>query len=228
MKSNTISKRHMTDRHSRPKSARIAANKRASNMPDSDAVTAGDNGRADGKSKDRWDEVLEKINEAHLRYRQLDKETNVKAINDITDRLNQMQLNMSKPQTLVRTPMPKYSGKPGEFDDWREATLNCIKANDWSDEKRIIEILPTSLSGQAQRIFASLTTAQKSSLDSVFTALKESLEPSCKAYNRELFIKAKRNPGESMRFMSGEQMTSVIYPRALGPPHSLSRKSMLI
>ena len=41
--------------------------------------------------------------------------------------------------------------------------------------------------------------SQKTSLDILFTALKESLDPACRYLNREKFIRAKRNPGESMR-----------------------------
>ena len=41
--------------------------------------------------------------------------------------------------------------------------------------------------------------SQKTSLDILFTALKESLDPVCRYLNREQFIRAKRNTGESMR-----------------------------
>ena len=98
-----------------------------------------------------------------------------------------------------KTPLPKYSGKPGEFDDWKQNVTYCIKCNNWTDEQRVLDMIPSSLTGQAQRVFRGFNNKQKESLDAIFNALKDMLEPEGKALNRELFVKAKRNPGETMK-----------------------------
>ena len=77
--------------------------------------------------------------------------------------------------------------------------VHCITSNNWTDEKRVLELIPGALTGQALRVYSSFTTAQKASLESVFAAMKQSLNPEGKTHNRDLFIKAKRGPGESMR-----------------------------
>ena len=160
------------------------------------------------------EQILLKMNADNQKFRQADKKVqseSLKVLTDahteslrvLSDKLEALQLNQLKSleaqRTSIKTPLPKYSGKAGEFDDWKSGVLNCIKMNDWTDEKRILEMLPGSLTGQAIRAFNSLPNNQKTSLETVFAALKESLDPACKTLNREMFIKAKRNPGESMR-----------------------------
>ena len=148
-------------------------------------------------------EVLLKINEVHHRYRQEALEANRESLKELSSKFEALQLSqleqLEAHHTTIRMPIPKYSGKPGEFEDWKESVQNCIKCNDWTDEKRILEMLPAALTGQAQRMYATLSHSQKSSLDTLFSSLRESLDQACKAYNRELFIKAKRLPGESMK-----------------------------
>ena len=148
-------------------------------------------------------EILLKMNEAHHRYRQEDLAASRESLKEISNKFEALQLTQLKRleahHTTMRTAIPKYSGKPGDFDDWKEGVLNCIKCNDWTDEKRILEMIPAALTGQAQRVYASLNQTQKASLDILFSSLKESLDPACKSHNRDLFIKAKRLPGESMR-----------------------------
>ena len=135
--------------------------------------------------------------------RETDREESNKQLMLLTDKLENIQLaqikNIEAQRLSIKTPLPKYAGKQGEFHDWKIAVLNCIKLNDWKDEKRILEMLPSALTGQAARVYVSLSATQKLTLDSAFQALKDSLEPQGKALNREMFIKAKRNPGESMR-----------------------------
>ena len=147
--------------------------------------------------------LIVQVQEESRKDREKDREDSNKQLMLLTDKLENIQLaqikNNESQKLSIKTPLPKYGGKPGEFHDWKLAVLNCIKLNDWRDEKRILEMLPSALTGQAARVYVSLSTTQKLTLDSAFQALKDSLEPEGKAMNRELFIKAKRNPGESMR-----------------------------
>ena len=147
--------------------------------------------------------LIVQVQEESRKDREKDREDSNKQLMLLTDKLENIQLaqikNNESQKLSIKTPLPKYGGKPGEFHDWKLAVLNCIKLNYWRDEKRILEMLPSALTGQAARVYVSLSTTQKLTLDSAFQALKDSLEPEGKAMNRELFIKAKRNPGESMR-----------------------------
>ena len=156
-----------------------------------------------GKVLLKMNEDNAKAREMDKMAREMDKRVNEESIKLLADKLEALQLTQLKSleaqKAIVRTPLPKYAGKAGEFDDWKQGVLTCIKSNDWTDEKRVLEVLPSALSGQAHQVYTSFTNEQKSSLEALFSALKQSLEPEGKAHNRELFVKAKRNPGESMR-----------------------------
>ena len=149
------------------------------------------------------DQLLIKLNADNERFRQADKKAHSENLKMLSDKLEALQLAQMKSleaqRTSIKTPLPKYAGKVGEFDDWKAGVINCIKTNDWRDEKRVLEMIPGCLTGPACRVYNSLPDARKRSLEALFAALKESLDPTCKTLNRELFIKAKRNPGESMR-----------------------------
>ena len=156
-----------------------------------------------GKVLLKMNEDNAKAREMDKMAREMDKRVNAESLKLLADKLEALQLTQLKSleaqKAIVRTPLPKYAGKAGEFDDWKQGVLTCIKTNDWTDEKRVLEVLPSALSGQAHRVYTSFTNEQKSSLEALFAALKQSLEPEGKSHNRELFVKAKRNPGESMR-----------------------------
>ena len=147
-------------------------------------------------------EMMVKLNEMNEKFRREEGEANRSCLRDITNQFKEMQLTqlnkMDAQYATIRAPLPKYSGKPGDFEDWKEGVLKCIKNNGWEDEKRILDMLPMALTGQAYSVFAALAAEQKTSLEAVFTSLKHSLDPGCKNHNREQFIKAKRSPGESM------------------------------
>ena len=136
-----------------------------------------------------------------------DKKDSQDTIKLLVDKLESLELkqmeNIEAQRQTVKTPMPRYNGKAGEFDDWKQGVLSCIKNNGWTDENRILEILPSALSGQAARAFTSLSADQRATLSSTMAALKEALDPSCNTHNRELFMRAKRGPGESMRAFVG-------------------------
>ena len=148
-------------------------------------------------------EMMVKLTELNEKFRREESEANRSSLKDITNQFQAMQLSQMKKidaqNATIRTPLPKYSGKPGEFLDWREGVQKCIKNNGWEDEKRILDMLPMALTGQAYSVFAALAAEQKTSLESVFASLKQSLDPGCRDHNREQFIRAKRSPGESMR-----------------------------
>ena len=156
-----------------------------------------------GKVLTKMNEDSAKAREMERTAREMDKRANEESIKLLSDKLEALQMaqlkSIESQKLVVQTPLPKYSGRPGEFDDWKQGVLTCIKTNDWTDERRVLEIIPSALSGQAHRVYTSFTNEQKTSLEAMFAALKHSLEPEGQAYNRELFVKAKRNPGESMR-----------------------------
>ena len=147
--------------------------------------------------------IMIQMQEEGRKDREREREESNKNLLLLTSKLESLQhaqtSNLEAQRLSIKTPLPKYAGKQGEFHDWKLAVLNCIKLNDWREERRILEMLPSCFSGQAARVYSSFTSSQKNSLDTVFQALKESLEPEGKALNREMFIKAKRKPGESMR-----------------------------
>ena len=167
-----------------------------------DSASTSESGKA-GEGGLSLGETLVRINNINNEMRMIDRKNTGDSLKLLSDKLEALQLahikSIESQKLSIKTPLPKYSGKAGEFDDWKQNMLLCIKNNDWKDENRILEMLPGALIGQAGRAYASLTSTQKSSLDNVFVALKQSLEPTCKAYNRDLFIKARRAPGESMR-----------------------------
>ena len=135
--------------------------------------------------------------------RELDKATFAETLMVLTDKLEVLQMDQIRhsesQRATIRTPFPKYSGQAEKFDDWKQAVFHCIKSNDWTDEKRILDMLPSALSGQASRVYESLSEVHKVTLETAFSTLKQSLDPDSKVRNREFFAKAKRCPGESMR-----------------------------
>ena len=171
-----------------------------------DTVTGSDEGKTENMGT-AIGAALIRINEINQEMRQQDKKNTDESLKLLSDKLEALQLahikSIESQKLSIKTPLPKYNGKAGEFDDWKNSLLTCIKNNDWHNEGRILEMLPGALTGQASIAFASIPEAQKTTLDSVFLALKQALEPTCKAHNRALFLKAKRTPGESMRAFVG-------------------------
>ena len=146
--------------------------------------------------------IMGKLNEQNERFREAERAAANECLSFLAEKLEAIQIIQAKSldaqRMIIKTPLPKYNGKAGEFDDWKEGVLNCIKNNDWTDERRTLEMLPSCLSGQARVVFKSLSDTQKSSLDALFAALKEALDPCSKSYNREMFLRARRTHGESM------------------------------
>ena len=139
-------------------------------------------------------------NEAKMLLYAKSHDENIKTLTEKLEALHTTQISSFEAQRqAIRTPLPKYGGNPGEFEDWRTNLMVCIKNNGWTNDARVLELLPGALVGEAYRTFQSLTGPDRSSLGSALSALKNSLDPNSKSHNRELFIKAKRNPGESMR-----------------------------
>ena len=148
------------------------------------------------------EDIFVKMNEENHKFRVAQRTATNDCLKLLTEKLEAIQITQAKSleaqRTSIKTPLPKYNGKAGEFDDWKESVMNCIKSNNWTDERRTLEMLPGCLSGQAQAVFKSLSGPQISSLDGLFAALKEALDPGSKSHNRELFLRARRAHGESM------------------------------
>ena len=170
-----------------------------------DKVAGGDkttNG-GDGNLTNMIGKLLLEVREEGKREREKNQEINNKTFELLAEKFENLQMaqikSLEAQRLSLKVPFPKYNGKAGEFDEWKAGVLSCIKYNNWTDHKRVLEMLPSALSGQASRIYSTLTSSQKQTLETVFAALKESLEPEGKQLNRELFLKAKRSTGESMR-----------------------------
>ena len=146
--------------------------------------------------------IFLKMNEQDQKFRQIQRAATSDCLKLLTEKFEAIQIAQTKSledqRTSIKTPLPKYNGKAGEFDDWKENVLRCIVNNNWTDERRTLEMLPSCLTGQAQAVFKSLSGPQKASLDGLFAALKEALDPASKSHNRELFLRARRAHGESM------------------------------
>ena len=173
------------------------ASKAGSAIGDSDALNV--IGQAFVKMNELTSKLGRKMDE--------DKKATADTINLLANKLESLQLmqiqSMESQRQTIQTPLPKYDGKMGKFDDWKQGVLCCIKNNGWTDEKRILEMLPSALSGQAAKAFMALSTDEKETLNTTMASLKQALDPRCKEYNRELFIRSKRGPGESMRAFVG-------------------------
>ena len=85
-----------------------------------------------------------------------------------------------------------------KFDDWENALKKCIQCNGWSDDKRIVELLPSCLSGLAERTYRDLQDCEKETLNTALTSMRSILDPNGAARNRHLFIHSRRYPGEPM------------------------------
>merc|ERR1711954_314267 len=116
--------------------------------------------------------IMVKLNEMNEKFRREESEANRNSLKEIANQFEAMQITqlkrMDAQNATIKAPLPKYSGKPGDFQDWKEGVQKCIKNNGWEDEKRILDMLPMALTGQAYTVFAVLSAEQKASLDSVF------------------------------------------------------------
>lgn len=104
--------------------------------------------------------------------------------------------NMTANKNIIRYPVPNFDGS--NLIEWTNLVLNCKKINGWTEEKTI-DLIPTALTGNAAQLFKSFLPHEKLTLDSMFEAFKSRIQPKCKSLHRNLFMKAKRNPGENIR-----------------------------
>lgn len=138
--------------------------------------------------------------EVHEKIRLEEKKDNSKQIKIITEQLARLEAihqdSITTNKNMIRHPVPHFDGS--NLEEWINQIQNCKKANSWTDEK-IIEFIPLALVGQASQLFRSFSANEKLTLDNIIEGFKSRLEPKKKSYNRNLFMNAKRNPGESIR-----------------------------
>ena len=134
--------------------------------------------------------------------REIQKEKNRENLKEFIDKLEALEISQQRQleaqKATTKIPLPKYNGEANSLDDWKQAMLICIKGNGWTDEKRIIEMLPSCFTGPAYKIFLSSPCTEETTIESLFLAMTKIFDPNGKTRNRELFLRAKRSPGESM------------------------------
>ena len=92
--------------------------------------------------------------------------------------------------------LPVFDGI-GEVDEWVERIETCSICNEWSF-KKMLEQLPSCLTGQAKRAFDSLTADEKATKEVFYQNMRLKIDPYCEKKNKENFRLAKRGNGESM------------------------------
>ena len=93
--------------------------------------------------------------------------------------------------------LPQFDGVNLDIDEWQEKTEAVAKCNDW-DVTKLMENLPTTLTGQAKRSFDSLTDDDKRTKEEFFQSMRTKLDPQAEKKNKELFMLARRGPTESI------------------------------
>jgi hypothetical protein len=122
-------------------------------------------------------------------------------LDTITKRFEDMQISQDRARETARMssnqPLPKLANCD-DFDEWREHVQQQCRANHWTDHGRVIEMIPSALNGNARRAFHLLQPDQKRDLDTMFEQLRLQLNPQSDANNRRRFLRAEKQPGESM------------------------------
>ena len=144
-----------------------------------------------------------KAAEEEKRNREADKKATFDCLNAIVDKYISLQLTKLKCYDdlayQINSPFPKYNGTCKEFEDWKQEVIVWFKMNQWTDEKRMVDVLSSGLSGQALIAYGMLKMDQKENITMAFAALKQQLDPESKLRNRNQFLRARRAPDETMR-----------------------------
>ena len=93
--------------------------------------------------------------------------------------------------------LPNYDGVNLEIDEWVDRVDAVTKCNNW-ELKKLLETLPTFLTGQAKRAFDSLTNDDKRTKESLFQNMRVKIDPQSERKNKEMFMMARRGASESM------------------------------
>ena len=147
-------------------------------------------------------ETLAEIEQNTRKSIEKEREENKRCLIDLMNQINAvtaMEAELADNSWhSTKTPLPNYDGDNLEFHDWQQEVVKCINANGWKNERRVLEMLPMALMGKANWVYRALTEEQKVSLKSVFSCLKDALDPRAEIRNRELFFNSVRENGEFM------------------------------
>ena len=142
----------------------------------------------------------------------------------LAEKFEGMTQEMAKARGRQLIPLSLYDGINMAFEDWVEGIKAILRCNDWN-HTQLMEALPTSLTGQAKRSFDALKVEEKSTSEVLFKSLREKIAPESKKINKELFVKAKRETGESM--VSFMDRCKMYIRRSEGDPNELFVKEFL-
>jgi hypothetical protein len=142
------------------------------------------------KSMDTFSEIMKEENNARR-----------DELEAITKRFEDIQIAQDRAREMARMSLNQLLPKLANcdvFDEWREHVVQQCRANHWTDDVRIIEMVPSALNGNARRAFNLLQPEQKRDLETMFDELKLQLNPQADANNRRRFLMSEKQPGESM------------------------------
>ena len=141
-------------------------------------------------------QLLTQMKEDGEKDREIQKEKNRENLKEFIDKLEALEISQQRQleaqKATTKIPLPKYNGEANSHDDWKQAMLICIKGNGWTDEKRIIEMLPSCFTGPAYKIFLSSPCTEETTIESLFLAMTKIFDPNGKTRNREFFARKKK------------------------------------
>ena len=92
------------------------------------------------------------------------EETLLEGIKLMANQLADLRLThmdqLDNQRRTIKTPIPKYGGNPGEFEDWKRNLLTCVDNNGWKSDE-VMGLLPGALVGEAYRVFQTLSAKEK-------------------------------------------------------------------
>ena len=108
-----------------------------------------------------------------------------------------MRLEKEQSRGRQTQKLPMYDGVNLEIDEWQDKVEAVLTCNKW-DLGKLLETLPTCLTGQAKRAFDALTENDKRTKDSLFQNMRVKIDPQSEKKNKELFMVARRGATESI------------------------------
>ena len=108
-----------------------------------------------------------------------------------------MRMEMESSRGRIIQKIPSFDGTNIEFDDWQDK-VEAVMTWNLLDLTKLLQLLPTCITGKAKRSFDALTTEDKQTKDSFFQAMRKKLDPRSETRNKEQFIAAKRDKEESI------------------------------
>ena len=133
-------------------------------------------------------------------YRQLIKEQQISHREDtevLAGQFQRMRIEMESSRGRMIQKIPSFDGTNLEFDDWQDK-VEAVMTWNLLDLTKLLQLLPTCITGLAKRSFDALTAEDKETKESFFQAMRKKLDPKSETRNKEQFIAAKRNEGESI------------------------------